>query len=64
MPEPHKARVADRPGPARPGPPALLAGMPAELHALPLEAVAAGLAERGLPYRMFGPAVPAEALLE
>lgn len=57
-------RVADRPVPPRPGPPALLAGMPAELHTLPLEAVAAGLAERGLPYRMFGPAVPAEALLE
>ncbi|MCU7820773.1 MerR family transcriptional regulator [Kitasatospora sp. DSM 101779] len=57
-------RVADRPAPPRPGPPALLAGMPAELHTLPLEAVAAGLAERGLPYRMFGAAVPAEALLE
>ncbi|PBC75456.1 B12 binding protein [Streptomyces sp. TLI_235] len=57
-------RVADRPEPPRSGPPALLAGMPAELHTLPLEAVAAGLAERGLPYRMFGAAVPAEALLE
>ncbi|MFC9328445.1 MerR family transcriptional regulator [Kitasatospora sp. NPDC057015] len=57
-------RVADRPGPLRVGPPVLLAGMPAELHTLPLEAVAAGLAERGLPFRMFGPAVPPEALLE
>ncbi|MEV8098634.1 MerR family transcriptional regulator [Kitasatospora sp. NPDC085879] len=57
-------RVADRPEPPRSGPPALLVGMPAELHTLPLEAVAAGLAERGLPYRMFGAAVPAEALLE
>ncbi|MFC5643343.1 MerR family transcriptional regulator [Kitasatospora cinereorecta] len=62
-------RVADRVGPAgpdgtRPGPPVLLAGMPGELHTLPLEAVAAGLAERGLPYRMFGQAMPSEALLE
>ncbi|MEU9126966.1 MerR family transcriptional regulator [Kitasatospora sp. NPDC048540] len=59
-------RIADRPGatPARTGPPVMLAGMPAELHALPLEAVAAGLADRGLPFRMFGPAVPPEALLE
>ncbi|MEV4614932.1 MerR family transcriptional regulator [Kitasatospora sp. NPDC049258] len=57
-------RVADRPGAASGSPPVLLAGMPAELHTLPLEAVAAGLAERGLPFRMFGPAVPPEALLE
>jgi hypothetical protein len=57
-------RVADSPGTVRDVPPVLLAGMPAELHTLPLEAVAAVLAERGLPYRMFGPAVPAQALLE
>ncbi|MCX4744250.1 MerR family transcriptional regulator [Kitasatospora sp. NBC_01287] len=44
--------------------PVLLAGMPDELHALALEAVAAGLAERGLPFRMFGPALPAPALIE
>ncbi|MER7674300.1 MerR family transcriptional regulator [Kitasatospora sp. NPDC096128] len=56
-------RVADRPEPV-PGPAALLAGMPSELHALPLEALAAALAERGLPFRMFGPALPPEALLE
>ncbi|MFH8385729.1 MerR family transcriptional regulator [Kitasatospora sp. NPDC018058] len=56
-------RAADRPDPA-PGPAALLAGMPTELHALPLEAVAAGLADRGLPFRMFGPALPPEALVE
>ncbi|WP_371483838.1 MerR family transcriptional regulator [Kitasatospora sp. NBC_00315] len=49
--------------PVGPVPPVLLAGMPAELHSLPLDAVAAGLAERGLPFRMFGAAVPAEALL-
>ncbi|MER7582480.1 MerR family transcriptional regulator [Kitasatospora sp. NPDC097691] len=47
-----------------PGPAALLAGMPTELHSLPLEAVAAGLAERGLPFLMFGPALPTEALME
>lgn len=51
-------RIADPLGEVREGPPVLLAGMPAELHTLPLEAVAAGLAERGLPFRMFGPAVP------
>ncbi|MFD9686407.1 MerR family transcriptional regulator [Kitasatospora sp. NPDC059088] len=56
-------RVADRPEPL-PGPAVLLAGMPSELHALPLEALAAALAERGLPFRMFGPALPPEALLE
>ncbi len=49
--------------PVGPVPPALLAGMPAELHSLPLDAVAAGLSERGLPFRMFGAAVPADALL-
>ncbi|MFF0479363.1 MerR family transcriptional regulator [Streptomyces sp. NPDC004284] len=43
-------------------PPAVLACVPSEQHTLPLEALAAGLAERGLPTRMFGAAVPAEAL--
>ncbi|MFJ8013504.1 MerR family transcriptional regulator [Streptomyces sp. NPDC096339] len=43
-------------------PPVVLACVPAEEHTLPLEALAAGLAERGLPARMFGAAVPAEAL--
>ncbi|MCH0539860.1 B12-binding domain-containing protein, partial [Streptomyces sp. MUM 203J] len=42
--------------------PVVLACMPAELHTLPLEALAAGLAEQGVPTRMFGGAVPAEAL--
>ncbi|WP_327071095.1 MerR family transcriptional regulator [Kitasatospora sp. NBC_01302] len=56
--------IADRPDTTPDGPPVLLAGMPAELHTLPLEAVAAALAERGLPFRMFGPAVPPQALLE
>ncbi|MER5312055.1 MerR family transcriptional regulator [Streptomyces sp. NPDC002773] len=48
-------------GPA-PTAPVLLACVPAEQHTLPLEALAAGLTERGLPSRMFGAAVPAEAL--
>ncbi|WP_188306820.1 MerR family transcriptional regulator, partial [Streptomyces sp. CBMA123] len=55
-------RAADRAEPP-PGPAALLAGMPSELHVLALEALAAALAERGLPFRMFGPALPPEALL-
>ncbi|MEV6202619.1 MerR family transcriptional regulator [Streptomyces sp. NPDC051771] len=43
-------------------PPVVLACVPSEQHTLPLEALAAGLTERGLPIRMFGAAVPAEAL--
>ncbi|MFJ4777696.1 MerR family transcriptional regulator [Streptomyces sp. NPDC088762] len=43
-------------------PPVLLACVPAEQHTLALEALAAGLAQDGLPTRMFGAAVPAEAL--
>ncbi|AZM87179.1 MULTISPECIES: MerR family transcriptional regulator [Streptomyces] len=42
--------------------PVVLACLPGEQHTLPLEALAAGLAERGVPTRMFGAAVPAEAL--
>ncbi|MEU0232284.1 MULTISPECIES: MerR family transcriptional regulator [unclassified Streptomyces] len=49
-------------GPLAPVPPVLLACVPGEQHTLPLEALAAGLSERGLPTRMFGAAVPAEAL--
>ncbi|MEU3047868.1 MerR family transcriptional regulator [Streptomyces sp. NPDC006984] len=44
--------------------PALLACVPGEEHSLPLEALAAALAERRLPARMYGAALPAEALLE
>ncbi|MCB5167661.1 cobalamin B12-binding domain-containing protein [Streptomyces bambusae] len=50
-----------RPGAAGAAP-VVLACVPAEQHTLPLEALAAGLAERGVPVRMFGAAVPAEAL--
>ncbi|AQT70769.1 MerR family transcriptional regulator [Streptomyces sp. fd1-xmd] len=49
------------PGP-RDAPPVLMACVPGEQHSLPLEALAAGLAERTLPMRMLGAAVPAEAL--
>ncbi|MFJ4905072.1 MerR family transcriptional regulator [Streptomyces sp. NPDC093249] len=58
-------RMAHR-GPGGPLPAAaphvLLACVPNEQHTLPLEALAAGLAELGLPARMFGAAVPPEAL--
>ncbi|WP_374991217.1 MerR family transcriptional regulator [Streptomyces sp. LHD-70] len=42
--------------------PILLACMPDEQHSLPIEALWAALVERGLPTRIFGAAVPAEAL--
>ncbi|MEU9043711.1 MULTISPECIES: MerR family transcriptional regulator [unclassified Kitasatospora] len=48
----------------RPVPPVLLAATPAELHTLPLEATAAALTERALPFRMLGAAVPPRALLD
>ncbi|WP_338703139.1 MerR family transcriptional regulator [Streptomyces sp. Q6] len=43
-------------------PPVVLACVPAEQHALPLEALSAALGEHGLPQRMFGAAVPVEAV--
>ncbi|MFH9725627.1 MerR family transcriptional regulator [Streptomyces sp. NPDC017254] len=50
-------------GPPETGtPPVLLACVPNEQHTLPLEALAAGLAEIGVPALMFGAAVPPEAL--
>ncbi|MFE3761642.1 MerR family transcriptional regulator [Streptomyces sp. NPDC059104] len=52
-----------RPAPERSHtPPVLLACAPGELHSLPIEALAAALGELGVPVRMFGPALPAEAL--
>ncbi|MGW5056937.1 MerR family transcriptional regulator [Streptomyces sp. NPDC004096] len=42
--------------------PVVLACVPGEEHTLPLEALNAALGERGVPVRMFGAAVPAEAL--
>ncbi|MFD7135763.1 B12-binding domain-containing protein, partial [Streptomyces sp. NPDC059894] len=48
-------------GPGGAGP-VLLACVPGEQHTLPLEALNAGLSHLGLRTRMFGAAVPAEAL--
>ncbi len=45
-------------------PAVLLACTDTELHALPLEALAAALAERQVPVRMLGAAVPTDSLLE
>ncbi|MFJ5228520.1 MerR family transcriptional regulator [Kitasatospora sp. NPDC088391] len=56
--------VAVAPAAHRDGPPALLAALPGEQHTLPLEAVAAAMAARGLPYRMLGAAVPPRALVD
>ncbi|MFJ9948281.1 MerR family transcriptional regulator [Kitasatospora sp. NPDC091207] len=56
--------AAVRPAALRPVPPVILAAMPTELHTLPLDATAAGLAENGLPFRMLSAAVPPQALLE
>ncbi|MFD4633381.1 MerR family transcriptional regulator [Streptomyces sp. NPDC058284] len=44
--------------------PVLLTCVPGEQHTLALEALTAVLGERGLPTRMFGAALPAEALYE
>ncbi|MFG2307270.1 MerR family transcriptional regulator [Streptomyces sp. NPDC048566] len=44
-------------------PPVLLACLPGEPHTLPLEALSAALAERGVPVLMLGGAVPPEALM-
>jgi hypothetical protein len=55
---------AVRPAVLRAVPPVLLAAMPSEQHTLALDAVAAGLTERGLPFRMLGSAVPSRALLD
>ncbi|GHB51776.1 transcriptional regulator [Streptomyces viridiviolaceus] len=48
---------------ARPGATTVLACVPGEGHTLPLEALAAALAERGIAVRMFGGALPVEALI-
>ncbi|MFD3512845.1 MerR family transcriptional regulator [Streptomyces sp. NPDC058657] len=57
-------RCGTRPREADDDQPVLLACLPGELHTLALEALAAALAERGLPTRMFGAAVPLRALSE
>ncbi|MFF0203664.1 MerR family transcriptional regulator [Streptomyces sp. NPDC005017] len=52
-----------RPRPLPGAAPVVLACTPGEQHSLPLEALTAALGERGVPTRMLGAAVPAEALL-
>lgn len=54
--------VANAPEPVTPRP-ALLAGAEDEGHCLPLHALAAALAERGVAARVLGAALPAEALV-
>ncbi|MFI8454440.1 MerR family transcriptional regulator [Kitasatospora sp. NPDC085464] len=49
---------------ARPARPVLLTATPLELHTLPLDATAAALTERAVPFRMLGAAVPSRALLD
>lgn len=56
-----RARPAPPYGGLAPGP-VILACVPGEQHTLPLEALHAGLCQLGVPSRMFGAAVPAEAL--
>ncbi|WP_328416326.1 MerR family transcriptional regulator [Streptomyces violaceus] len=46
-----------------PGTTTVLACVPGENHTLPLEVLAAALAERGLPVRMFGGALPVESVV-
>jgi transposase-like protein len=53
---------AARPQTAHAGRPVLLAGMPAEMHVVPLRVLAALLVERGIGCRSLGPALPAPAL--
>ncbi|WP_079191661.1 MerR family transcriptional regulator [Streptomyces sp. CB00455] len=56
-------RIRPAPGPGGPTvAPLLLACVPGEQHSLPVEALAAALGERGLAVRMFGAALPADAL--
>lgn len=57
-------RAVDRTGPGPGRGLTLLACVPGETHTLPLEALAAALAERGRQVRMFGAALPVEALGE
>ncbi|MFK4071290.1 MerR family transcriptional regulator [Streptomyces sp. NPDC029674] len=58
------AHAAASEGASRSAPPVVLACVPGEQHTLPMEALTAVLGERGLPTRMFGAALPAEALYE
>ncbi|MEE1782443.1 MerR family transcriptional regulator [Streptomyces sp. SP17BM10] len=56
--------AAVQPAAVRAVQPVVLAAMPSERHTLPLDAVAAGLTARALPFRMLGSTVPPRALLD
>ncbi|MEU5365890.1 MerR family transcriptional regulator [Streptomyces sp. NPDC005925] len=56
-------RAAPRTVANRPGATTVLACVPGENHTLPLEALSAALAERGVPVCMFGGALPVESLV-
>lgn len=57
----HRCSMAPT-APAAPNAPLVLACVPGEQHSLPLEALSAALGELGVPQRMFGAAVPVEAV--
>ncbi|MEV2250481.1 MerR family transcriptional regulator [Streptomyces sp. NPDC050147] len=54
--------TADTPSAPTASAPLVLACVPGEQHSLPLEALSAALGEFGVPQRMFGAAVPVEAV--
>ncbi|MGV9531636.1 MerR family transcriptional regulator [Streptomyces cellulosae] len=56
-------RAAPDTVPDRPGATVVLACAPGENHTLALEVLSAALAERGIPVRMFGGALPVESLI-
>ncbi|MCP8710699.1 MerR family transcriptional regulator [Streptomyces sp. AC04842] len=56
-------RAAPDTVPGRPGATVVLACAPGENHTLALEVLSAALAERGIPVRMFGGALPVESLI-
>ncbi|CAL9592324.1 MerR family transcriptional regulator [Streptomyces werraensis] len=56
-------RAAPDTVPDRPGATTVLACVPGENHTLALEVLNAALAERGIPVRMFGGALPVESLI-
>ncbi|MGA5438435.1 MerR family transcriptional regulator [Streptomyces griseoincarnatus] len=56
-------RAAPDTAPDRPGASVVLACVPGDNHTLALEVLSAALAERGIPVRMFGGALPVESLI-
>ncbi|MGM7440632.1 B12-binding domain-containing protein, partial [Streptomyces tunisiensis] len=56
-------RAAPDTAPDRPGASVVLACVPGDNHTLALEVLSAALAQRGIPVRMFGGALPVESLI-